>query len=834
MKFLLLFTIILSTIFSANSQETHVFLLAGQSNMVGRPDFDNGAVHPAGTLQWGREGNDDGDLIPATVPLQHRNAVDGRMGLDIQFAIDYKAANPNVTIVFIPSARRATGFDRPGEWRVDDELYDDAVDRVNACMSQNPSFIFKGILWHQGERDRDNVPAYYAFYDDLINSMRDDINVADATTPFICGGLTPNYMSFRGLFSDAELVQAYLEDTPNRIPHTAYVENIGLTDIGDDIHFDSASIREMGSRYLQQLPNAINNLPCNGITTFTNGMWTNGVPDITMNAVINSDYNTTTHGSLDACSITVNSGNTMTIAAGDYLDVKRDVTVIGVLDVEHTASFVQRSSLATTTNNGSINVHVTTPVLDPRDFILTGSPMAGEQASSVFAAGHSVRRHDTNLFVPNPAVAAEFPLAENFADDNGDNWILHSGVLNIAEGYFARPQPDLQTVGSFDLLFNDGTLNNGLVVKDLIFKTDRNGSPNIISNPYASPISADDFIRINHAIDEVYFWEHITEPSTEFPGYLTANFSMEDLSMYNLMGGVKASSDNSTGGDTEPNGVIATSQGFGIKLSVSDTDLDPEDGGTPVNSGTAIFTNRMRQTTGNVTLRTASEEENKIWVSITNPEFDFTSNTLVGFTENATSNVDAGYDSTRLASVLSIFSGIPDSEVELGIQGRESFDESMRIPLGFSSQIDTSTLYQIDIDHIQGDLLNTVNVYLLDFATGVTTNLSKTTYEFESLKEQFPNRFELFFETKVLGVASETFTDFSIAPNPGNGMIRLLSNNQMLDTISVYDALGRLIIIKNQLDVSETTIDISDNTSGLYFIKCTNDKGSQTKKYIKK
>ncbi len=832
MNFLRLLLIIFSTIFGANSQETHVFLLAGQSNMVGRADFDDGAVHPAGTLQWGREDNDDGMLIPASVPLQHDDAVAGRMGLDIQFAIDYKVANPDVTLVFIPSARRATGFDRPGEWRVDDSRYNDAVNRVNACMTANPSFIFKGILWHQGERDRDNVPAYYAFYDDLINSMRDDIIVADDTTPFICGGLAPNYMSFRGRFSDAELVQAYLEDTPNRIPHTAYVENIGLTDIGDDIHFDAESTRELGSRYLLQLPNAINNLPCSGTTTFTNAGWTNSVPDITMSAVINANYNTATNGSLTACNVTVNSGNTMTIAAGDYLDVKRDITVNGILEVEHTASVLQRSSGATTTNNGSINVHVTTPALDSRDFILTGSPMTNEQVSSVFAEAHDVRRHDTDLFVPNPDVATEFPLAENFADDDGDNWILHSGVLNPSEGYFARPQPDLQTDGSFDLLFNDGTLNNGLVVKDIIFKTDRNGSPNIISNPYASPISADDFIRINHAIDEVYFWEHITEPSADFPGFNSANFSMEDISLYNLMGGIKASSDNSPGGDTEPNGVIATSQGFGIKLSVSDT--DPTDEVTPVNTGTAIFTNIMRQTTGNVTLRNSSEEEDKLWVSISNPEFDFKSNTLVGFIENATSNVDAGYDSTRLASVLSIFSGIPDSDVELGIQGRESFDETIRIPLGFSSQIDTSTLYQIDLNRIQGESLNDVKVYLLDRATGITTNLSETTYEFESLKGQFPNRFELFFDNRVLNVASETFKDFSIFPNPGNGMINVLSANQMINTISVYDATGRLIAVSNQLDASETIIDISNNASGLYLIKFTNDKGSQTKKYIKK
>ena len=37
---------------TSSDSETHVFLLAGQSNMVGRPTFDGGAGYPSGTLQY--------------------------------------------------------------------------------------------------------------------------------------------------------------------------------------------------------------------------------------------------------------------------------------------------------------------------------------------------------------------------------------------------------------------------------------------------------------------------------------------------------------------------------------------------------------------------------------------------------------------------------------------------------------------------------------------------------------------------------------------------------------------------------------------------------------
>ncbi len=560
--------------------------------------------------------------------------------------------------------------------------------------------------------------------------------------------------------------------------------------------------------------------PCLATVEYIGGNWVPNEPDSATNAVIKDHYDTSTEGSFTACSVVIELNNNLTVAAGDYINVTYGITVDGILNVAHQGSVVQQDGSAVTTNNGTINVQVTTPDLAARDFMLAGSPMSMETREGVYADAIRVFAHNTLNFEPNAAVALAFPMAVNFADDNGDNFSQHTGVLNPGEGYLVKPQLTFnEPTQSYMHTFSQGTLNNGDYNFTVVFGDNQNDSPNQLANPYPSPILADDFINANAMINEVYFWEHLTPASAALPGYNSLNFSMEDISMYNLMGGVKASSDVSPGEDTKPNGIIATSQGFGIKANAS---------------GTAVFSNNMRRLTGNTTLRTAEEELNKIWVAIETPEYDLKSNTLIGFSENATAQVDAGYDSNRLASILSIFSGIDGSDVELGIQGRELFNEDMTIPFGFSSQIDANILYRISLDDIEGNKLNEATVYVFDHLIGVKINLSKSDYEFTSEKGQFPNRFTLFFTNRVLGIASETFTEFTIAPNPGTGIFTVSSQNQNITDISVYDYLGRIVAVKKDLNISEKTIDISSNASGVYFIKVKTNHGALTNRYIKK
>ncbi len=72
----------------------------------------------------------------------------------------------------------------------------------------------------------------------------------------------------------------------------------------------------------------------------------------------------------------------------------------------------------------------------------------------------------------------------------------------------------------------------------------------------------------------------------------------------------------------------------------------------------------------------------------------------------------------------------------------------------------------------------------------------------------------------------------SIFPNPANDRLNIQSNQANINSIEVFDVLGKQIIIKGNLNNSTNYIvDISNLKTGFYFVK-VND--SKTRKFIKK
>ncbi|MGV6828740.1 MAG: T9SS type A sorting domain-containing protein, partial [Flavobacteriales bacterium] len=572
---------------------------------------------------------------------------------------------------------------------------------------------------------------------------------------------------------------------------------------------------------IQAVPAALP--PCTDTTEFIAGAWNNGVPDNTKNAVIRSNYLTSDVGlgSITACSCSIDLGTTLTIDSGDYLDVSFGITVDGTLNVNHQGSVLQRDAAATTTNNGNINVHMTTPFMKPKDFMITGSPMTAETRNGVYNSAFRMLHHITGNFVPHPDVETDYPDAENFADDNNDNWALHNGLINPAEGYAVKPQPN-NTDGNttYDFTFSQGTLNTGDITYNVLFNTTKNDSPNMLANPYPSAIFAGDFINQNSMVDEVFFWEHLTPPSTSFPGANSKNYDMEDISMYNLTGGVKAANDAT--GTTKPDGYIASTQGFGIKATAA---------------GTALFTNTMRRTSHNTTLRENETEKNRIWLDISSEDYGMKTSTLIGFMEEASASIDKGYDSKRLATLLSIYSHLEDGSQELGIQAREAFYEDIQIPMGFSTQIEEVTEYTISVSEIEGNLLNQETVYLVDHQEHTITNLSEEDYHFMSNQGTFNNRFTLqFTEKSILGISKNELQSIFIYPNPANDYIIINNSKQLnLEQLIITDLTGRMVKNVSLKEMNtEQLIDISKLANATYLMTIKTENNELTKRIIKK
>lgn len=222
----------------------HLYLLVGQSNMAGRgaldpvdQDVDPRVLMLDKARVW----------VPATDPMHFDKPVAG-VGLGRAFAARMRERAPDVTVGLIPAAVGGSPIDawQPGVFYepTRSHPWDDAMARASVAMA---SGTLQAILWHQGESDAtpDLAPAYEAKLHDLIARFRTALGAPDV--PFIVGGL--------GRYPDVpwddarRMVDAAHRTLPDKVRRTAFVSSDGLVHGGDKVHFDTASLRELGRRY---------------------------------------------------------------------------------------------------------------------------------------------------------------------------------------------------------------------------------------------------------------------------------------------------------------------------------------------------------------------------------------------------------------------------------------------------------------------------------------------------------------------------------------------------------------------------------------------------------
>ncbi|PQB03735.1 hypothetical protein BST85_01565 [Aureitalea marina] len=560
--------------------------------------------------------------------------------------------------------------------------------------------------------------------------------------------------------------------------------------------------------------------------TWNGSAWAgNIVPDRGYSLNIQGDFDssvdgelipTTTIRKIEACSCTISNNSTVRIKAEDYMLIDENITVESgsTLIVEHQGVVVQTDGTASVVNNGTINVEITTPNLLRDDFMAVGSPMSAETVAGVFGGVRNVQYHTPENFIPNTPGSG----VTNFSDDNGNFWRRYnSGSLTAGEGYLIFPQDNPS--GTTDLTFSLGTLNNGDVSRPMVFNGDgvnEYGTPNVYANPYASPISADDFLSAN-GLTDVYFWEHITAPSSIIPGPYARNYSMDDISIYNdISGGLAAANDG--GGTTQPNGIISTAQGFGV-LATS--------------GGNVTFTNSMRRTSGNTTLRTQDLELDRMWFRVSSDAYEYPlgSNTLIAYSPEATDGLDGG-DTNRLDTSVSLYSTINGTNKNLTIQSLEQFDQEDKISLGFSTLVEADLEYTIALTQVQGTQLGDRSIYLIDNLLGRITDLTQESYSFRSGAGDQPGRFTLQFEYQTLATVQNKLEAIGLYPNPTDGVLNIVSPRSPITQVTIYDLQGR-VVKRIDSDQSNLQLNLDQLNSGIYLVQIKTDAGMIAKKLVK-
>lgn len=226
----------------------HLFVLAGQSNMAGRGKVEPQDTEPnARALMLDKAGN----WVPAVDPLHFDKPKVIGVGLGRTFAIDYAAANANVTVGLIPCAAGGSPIAswQPGGYhsQTKSHPYDDALKRARIALK---SGTLKGILWHQGESDSkpEACEVYEQKLHELIARLREDLD--SPQVPFLAGQL--GQFEERPWNDSRRRVDAAHRGLPSKVPQTGFVSSDGLKHRGDIVHFDSASYRELGHRFYKR------------------------------------------------------------------------------------------------------------------------------------------------------------------------------------------------------------------------------------------------------------------------------------------------------------------------------------------------------------------------------------------------------------------------------------------------------------------------------------------------------------------------------------------------------------------------------------------------------
>jgi len=135
-------------------------------------------------------------------------------------------------------------------------------------------------------------------------------------------------------------------------------------------------------------------------------------------------------------------------------------------------------------------------------------------------------------------------------------------------------------------------------------------------------------------------------------------------------------------------------------------------------------------------------------------------------------------------------------------------------------------------------------------------NWQKLTYDFSSNTSSNNNKVVVFFdiEQAASGTASDDifqfdniefgtlaslgtnnieFETFKVFPNPTQNVWNVNTNKQVLNSIQIFDILGKQVLTLNP-NASNVVIDATKLSNGIYFAKINTDKGSSILKLIKK
>jgi len=211
--------------------------------------------------------------------------IDGKSNAGVGPGLDFAQAlvekDSTALIALIPCAKGGAWIDL---WQPETEFYEATVRRAKKAMQDFPADVkvnIKAVLWLQGESDakEGRYQLYESKLKEMANSLRVDLDSPDL--PFISATIGTFIEAKSHNFPYYKEINSSLLNAGNVIGNYRCVDALDLSgNIGDNVHYNTASQQELGKRYAQVYFDMIDgNLSCKAKKPYRTPKMQTGKPE---------------------------------------------------------------------------------------------------------------------------------------------------------------------------------------------------------------------------------------------------------------------------------------------------------------------------------------------------------------------------------------------------------------------------------------------------------------------------------------------------------------------------------------------------------------------------